>query len=94
MRNTVNGTYTGDGTNAVVFDIGFRPSKVEIFNVTDGDVYIHGLDDGSAGKWCNIGAAAAALTSNPPLLNNRGFSTGTNAAVIESAKVYLWVAHK
>lgn len=93
MRNTVTGTYTGDGSNAITFDLGFRPSKVEIFNVTDGDTLIGGIDDGSSGKWYSSAAAVAALTSNAPSINNRGFATGTNALVIESGKVYLFVAH-
>lgn len=93
MRNIVSGTYTGDGTTNQVVDLGFRPNKVELVNVTDGDTLIHVFDDGADGKAFSVVLAAAALTVTPPTINNRGFTSGTNVLAIEAAKVYLWVAY-
>lgn len=91
-RNIKTGTYTGDGTNSITVDLAFRPKFVQMINVTDGDTKIEVYDDGIDGKCFSIVLATAALTSNPPKILSRGFSTGTNALVIESAKVYLWTA--
>lgn len=95
-RLPVTGSYTGDGSNAVAIDLGFRPAKVEIYNVTDGDTYSILLDDGSAGvhlKFVNHDTAQlAVVSSNEGSISPRGFNTGTDASIIESAKVYQWIA--
>ena len=97
-RGSVVGKYTGDGSNAVGVDLGFRPSKVEIVNVTDGDKKFEILDDGADGK-CLLTNDSGSNTTDlsivtEPTLNNRGFNTGTHASIIESAKVFVWVAYR
>lgn len=99
-RETVIGSYTGNGSTAVVVDLGFRPAKVEFYNRTDGDVIVHLVDDGASGRAYEIRDSGSGTTdlsrisSNAPTINNRGFSTGTDADLIESAKVFDWIAIK
>ena len=98
MRNTVVGTYTGDGSNAVTIQLDFRPSKVEIVNVTDGDKKCEIFDDGADGKALLTNTSAGGTTDlsivAEPKLTARSFTTGTNANLSESAKVFCWVAYR
>lgn len=93
-----SGSYTGDGTNAVTVDIGFRPTQIVIWNKTDGTMRAEIIDDGADGQAFKILDSGSGTTdlsrisSNAPVLNNRGFSTGTDASLIVSAKVFNWIA--
>lgn len=90
---TAAGTFTGTGA-AQTITCGFTPSRVELFNVTDGDSYAvwnAGMADGTA---CAIGAAAAAVTSQGVTPTARGFSVGTSTNVNENTKVFAWHAIK
>lgn len=93
-----SGSYTGDGSNAAVVDIGFKPVHVVIWNETDGDVKCEILDNGADGvafKIVDSGTDTTNLSkisSNAPKLGARGFSSGTDASLIESGKVFRWAA--
>jgi hypothetical protein len=98
QSNAVIGSYTGNGSTAEVVDLGFRPKKVEIVNSTDGDKLVHIFDNGGAGKALLVNDSGSGTTDlsivAEPLITNRGFTTGTNANLIESAKVFLWIAYR
>lgn len=94
-RLPVSGSYTGNGSTGVSVDLGFRPAKVELWNVTDGDLKVELVDDGSDGihfEFKGADSQMSKVTSSPAKINSRGFSTGTDADLIESAKVFRWVA--
>ena len=97
-RHSQYGSYTGDGAAAVVVDLAFRPTKVEIYNRTDGDVQCAVVDDGVDGRAYLIkdsGSGTTDLTKiTEPLITSRGFTTGTNADLIENAKVFDWIAFR
>jgi hypothetical protein len=92
-RLPVSGTFTGNGSTGQSFDVGFRPAKVEIYNTTDGDVKHELIDDGSTGLHFVTDAAVAAITSGKGEILNRGFSTGTDAKIVENNKAYRWIAY-
>lgn len=98
QSNCVIGSYTGDGSNAVVVDLGFRPKRVELINVTDGDKLCIIVDDGADGKALLVNDSGSGTSDlsiiSEPLITARGFTTGTAATLIESAKVFRWVAQR
>ena len=93
------GTYTGDGSSDNRIDLGFQPAHVRIVNITDGDKLceIFRLEDGTT-KALLINDSGSGTTdlsiisSNAPTISSRGFTSGTDASLIESAKVFYWVA--
>jgi hypothetical protein len=97
-RLPVTGTYTGDGSNGVSVNVGFRPRYVRIVNYTDADVHaehIDGMPDASAMLVIDSGSGTTDLskiTSAGITLTSLGFEVGTNANLIENGKVYRWVA--
>ncbi len=97
-RHTVTGSYTGNGSTAVVIDCAFRPRKVEIYNRTDGDVQCNMVDDGVDGRAYltkDSGSGTTDLTIvTAPLITSRGFTTGTNADLIENNKVFDYIAFR
>lgn len=92
------GSYTGDGSNGVTVSLGFKPQYVKVFNYTDGDVvatHIAGMPDASAFLTIDSGAGTTDLskiTTAGITLTSSGFTIGTNANLIENAKVFYWVA--
>jgi transcription elongation factor len=90
---SASGTFTGNGTSQEII-CGFRPSKIELFNVTDGDSYAHWHQGMANGTACAIAAAAAAVTTGGITPTARGFSVGSDVAVNENAKVFAWFATK
>lgn len=94
------GKYTGDGSTEQTIDLGWQPQYVKIVNITDGDVTHELLLDAADGTTKHLetkdsGAASTDLSivsSNAAAITSRGFRTGTDADIIESAKVYYWVA--
>ena len=87
--------YTCDSSiTATPINIGFVPSLVVLWNVTDKDVvtiWSEGMADGTAITW---GTAAVAVASNGVTPNaqtggtNHGFTVGTDASVQENSKVF------
>jgi hypothetical protein len=98
-RLPVTGSYTGDGSNGVSVKIGFKPKKVEIHNYTDADVkaeHIDGMPAASAFLTIDSGSGTtdkSKVTSAGITLTSLGFEVGTNANLIESGKVYYWIAY-
>lgn len=87
--------YTCDASPlATPINIGFVPSCVVLWNVTDKDVvtiWSEGMADATAITW---GTAAAAVATNGITPNaqtggtNHGFTVGTDASVQEASKVF------
>lgn len=100
MDRVVTGTYTGTGA-AVVVSLGFKPSKIEVYNDTDGDerwVWLEGMAaasaykvaaDGTQTKITSNGISAYAGTRGG---NSIGFTVGT--ALSEDTKVFRYVAYR
>lgn len=92
-------SYTGDGSNEVALDFGFKPKLVEIYNETDGTVFAKSIlkDDGTTVTMLLADGGAATdvskISSNAPAITSRGFRTGTNASLITNAKDYLVIAY-
>jgi len=91
-RKPKTGQYTGNGSTGVSVDLGFKPSKVEITNITDGDVYAFAYEGMAAAKGIKIGAAVAQMSSAGITLGATGFVVGTDADLIENNKVFAWIA--
>lgn len=95
MPGLVKFKYTCDSSiTATPINIGFVPSCVVVWNVTDKDVvtiWSEGMADATAITW---GTAAAAVASGgiTPLPQsggtNHGFQVGTDASVQENSKVF------
>lgn len=86
------GTYTGNGTSQSV-TLGFKPMKVEIINITDGDTYyihINGMTDATG---ISIAAATAGVSANGVTLSSNGFSVGSDVSVNENAKTFRYLAY-
>lgn len=87
-------TYTGDGSNAVTLDVGFQAKKVEILNYTDADVeayWMEGMPDASAVLRIDSGSGTTDLskvTTAGITVGPKTVTIGTNASLIENAKVY------
>lgn len=93
------GTYTGNGSTAPTIPaLGFKPKYVRIFNYTDADViaeHFEGMPAASALLTIDSGAGTtdvSKITTAGITLSSQGFAVGTNANLIENAKVYYWVA--
>ena len=91
----VTGKYVCDSSLTLTpINIGFVPSIVEVWNVTDKDVvtiWSEDMADGTAISW---GTAATAVSSGGISKithadgTNHGFSVGTDASVQEASKTY------
>lgn len=91
LPNMKTGTYTGTGA-AQSITLGFKPLKVEIYNITDGDVFnVHyaGMTDATH---MSSAAAVALVSSNGITLSKTGFTVGTDNSVSENAKVFRYYA--
>lgn len=91
VSRALTGTYVGTGA-ALSITLGYSPSLVLVYNVTDGDTLggtIAGMADGTG---FSIVAATAAISSQGFTLNARGFSIGTSAVVNESGKTFAYLA--
>ena len=92
------GQYTGDGSNAVSVDLGFEAMMVLVYNETDGDVLalgVNGIADGKGLKIVDSGSGTTDLSfmsSNGITIGKQGFKIGTDANLIENAKVFRWIA--
>lgn len=93
--HSVNGTYTGTGS-AISVNIGFRPSKIVIWNETDGDKRFEFIDGLASAKVYSINDSGSEATDLSVIatagitLTERGFSVGTDATLNESAKVFRY----
>lgn len=85
------GSFVGNGS-AVNIELTYRPSYVIIINRTDGDVKVEVIDDGANGRALLSQPEAMSVPANPPFITVRGFNSGTNALLVETGKVYDWVA--
>lgn len=100
-RAFVTGKYVCDATPAATnVNVGFVPSIVWVWNVTDKDVvtmWSSDMADGTAISW---GTAAAAIASGgiTPVAHtdgtNMGFSVGTDASVQEASKTFGFIAYR
>lgn len=90
-----SGKYVCDSSPTLTpINIGFVPSIVEVWNITDKDVvtiWSEDMADGTAISW---GTAAAAISSGAISKvaqtdgTNHGFSVGTDASVQEASKTF------
>ncbi|MGL5936012.1 MAG: hypothetical protein ACRCZI_10395 [Cetobacterium sp.] len=91
----VTGRYVCDAAPTLTnINIGFVPSFVEVWNITDGDTYSFWSEDMAANTCISITTAAATVGSGSiaPVAHtdgtNLGFSVGTNVAVQEALKTW------
>ena len=97
----VTGKYVCDSSPSLTnINVGFRPSVVDVWNVTDKDVvtvWSEDMADGTAISW---GTAATAIASGAisPVTHadgtNFGFSVGTDASVQEASKTFGFKAYR
>ena len=95
MPGVVKFKYTCDAAiTATPINIGFVPSVVLVWNVTDKDVvtvWSEGMADGTAITWgtAAVAVASGGITPNPQTGGtNHGFTVGTDASVQETSKVF------
>lgn len=97
----VTGKYVCDASPTLTpINVGFVPSQVELWNVTDKDVvtiWSQDMADGTAITW---GTAAVAVASGAvtPITQtdgtNFGFSVGTDNSVQEASKTFGFRAYR
>ena len=89
------GTYTGDASSQTIV-IGYRPSKIVIWNETDGDARFEVIDGLAAAKayaMLDTGSGATDLSviaSAAVTINDNGFSVGSDSDVNQSGKVFRY----
>jgi uncharacterized protein YhdP len=83
-----SGGHTGDGTILNV-NLGYRPKRVELINVTDA-IRFTKHDDMAAAATLQEVAAGTMTVQNVITINDRGFSM--TAAANINAKVFTWHA--
>lgn len=91
----VTGKYVCDSSPSLTnINVGFVPSIVEVWNITDGDVYTIWSQDMADGKAICITTASAPVASGAitPVQQtdgtNHGFSVGTDVSVQEASKTF------
>jgi len=89
-----------DGTGAAItITLDFKPSRVELFNVT-GNCQLVWIDDMAAGKGQKIVDSGTNLTdisyiaSGGVTVNSVGFQIGTDADLNVSAETIHWIAYR
>lgn len=91
-------TYTGDGSTANTFKIGFKARYVKVVNYTDADVtaeYFAGMPDASAILTIDSGSGTtdmSKITTAGITVGETSITIGTNANLVENAKVFYVVA--
>ena len=101
MAAFVEGKYVCDASPSLTYiNCGFVPSRVELINVTDKDVFTVWTSDMADGTAMTITTAAAAVAANgvtpiqPTGGTNHGFSIGTDASVQEASKTWTFRAFR
>jgi len=96
-----SGKYVCDSSLTLTpINIGFKPSFVKVWNITDQDVVTIWSEDMADGKAITWGTAAAAVASGAitPITHadgtNFGFSVGTDASVQEASKTFGFIAFR
>lgn len=92
---TRTGSFTSDGNARSIRTLGFRPRKVEVYNVTSGDsmLWIDTMADAAARKQLAAGTASF-LTANGITPLSDGFTLGADADVNANGEVLHYVAHE
>ncbi len=97
----VEGKYVCDSSPSLTYiNCGFVPTRVELINVTDKDVWTVWTKDMADGTAMSVTTAAAAVASGAvtPIAQtdgtNHGFSIGTDASVQEASKTWTWRAYR
>lgn len=95
VTRMVTGSFVGTGAAVDVKTVGFRPRRVELFNVT-GLALAHWTDampDASMVKQITAGTMTHPLTNGVTPLAN-GFRLGADADMNVAAEQVHWVAHE
>jgi len=94
VQITKNGAVTGTGANLDVRTVGFRPRRVELYNVTGlvSAVWTDSMADAAGLKRVTAGDATVMTAGVTPLSD--GFRIGTDADVNAVGEVVHWVAHE
>ncbi len=97
----VHGKYVCDSSpTATPINIGFVPSIVHVWNITDKDVFTMWSQDMADATAMTVTTAAAAVAANgiTPIAHtdgtNHGFQVGTDASVQEASKTFGFVAFR
>lgn len=97
----VTGKYVCDASISLTYiNIGFVPSMVQVWNVTDKDVvtiWSSDMADGTAITWGTAAVAVASGAITPVAQTdgtNHGFSVGTDASVQENSKTFGFIAYR
>lgn len=97
----VTGKYVCDSSPSLTYiNVGFVPSLVRVWNITDKDVETFWSQDMADATAITITTAAAAVAANgiTPVAQtdgtNHGFSVGTDASVQEASKTFGFIAYR
>ena len=93
VSRVMTGKGLGTGASLNIKTVGFRPSKVEIYNVTDPGtlVWTKSMPDASGYKDNDVGVWITTLGITP--LSN-GFTLGADTDINVDAQVFYWVAYE
>ncbi len=93
-KGFASGTFVGDG-NATNIPLGFKPSKIVIYNLTDAEywIWVAGITEGTM----VTGSDASELTSGVTLFDgdddeSMGFTIPATAVLNTAADVIVWEA--
>lgn len=95
VNRVMTGAYTGTGSALSVRTVGFRPKKVELFNVTApaSAVWTKDMADAAMFKRVTAGTGSFVTTGGVTPLSD-GFQVGTDADLNTAAELVYWVAHE
>lgn len=96
---SVSGKYVCDATPSNTnINVGFVPSRVEVFNTTDADVSLLWTSDMAGGTGITDAGAAVSSGGITPVAHtdgtNHGFLVGTDASCQEASKTYSFTAFR
>ena len=94
VSRVMTGAGVGTGAALSIKTVGFRPRKVEIYNVTDPTsmVWINTMPDAAGYKDNDVGVWVASSTGITPLAN--GFTIGADTDLNVDGQIFYWVAYE
>lgn len=92
--DTVTRSFEASGVDAYVVDVGFKPRKIEVYNVTDPGfmVWVEGMADDSGLK--QVDGTSTHVTSNGITPTATGFLLGLDTDMNVDGEVLHVVAYK
>lgn len=95
VSRMVVGSVTGTGSAMDITTVGFKPRKVELFNITGlvTGVWVEGMADASVAKRVTAGDMTVPTTGGVTPLSN-GFTLGNDSDLNVAAELVRYVAHE